>query len=44
MQKDISYDTRKLFTKEFILNNIDYYKQIIDFIKYVIANKIKQAV
>lgn len=41
MQKDISYDTRKLFTKEFILNNIDYYKQIIDFIKYVIANKIK---
>ena len=42
MQKDISYDTRKLFTKEFILNNIDYYKQIIDFIKYVIANKIKR--
>lgn len=41
MQKDISYDTRKLFAKEFILNNIDYYKQIIDFIKYVIANKIK---
>lgn len=41
MQKDISDDTRKLFAKEFILNNIDYYKQIIDFIKYVIANKIK---
>ena len=41
MQKDISYDTRKLFAKEFILNNIDYYKQIIDFTKHVLANKIK---
>ena len=41
MQKDISDDTRKIFAKEFILNNIDYYKQILDFIKYVIANKIK---
>ncbi|CDE26710.1 unknown [Clostridium sp. CAG:307] len=41
MQKDISYDTRKLFAKEYILNNIDYYKQIIDFTKHVLANKIK---
>ena len=41
MQKDISYDTRKLFTKEYILNNIDYYKEIIDFTKHVLANKIK---
>lgn len=41
MQKDISYDTRKIFAKEYILNNVDYYKQIIDFTKHVLANKIK---
>ena len=41
MQKDISYDTRKLFAKEYIINNIDCYKQIIDFTKHVLTNKIK---
>lgn len=41
IKKDISYDTRKIFAKEYIRNNIDYYKQIIDFTKYVLANKIK---
>ena len=35
------YAIEEAYAKEFILNNIDYYKQIIDFIKYVIANKIK---
>ena len=41
IKKDISYDTRKLFAKEYIHNNIDYYREIIDFTKYVLANKIK---
>lgn len=41
MQKDISYDTSALFAKEYILNNVDCYKQIIDFIKHILKNKIK---